>query len=1352
MSAGVGASLSVPSARAGAACPCTSHVTGPCAMRSFRTFACLLASCFALLAAGCSSVDEPRCVSNAECARGFCVAGQCVENPPDAGGDADATRPTDTDEDPGADGGDTGPDAPNDAQEDPAPDGDVGPDTDAASDADAEIDGDGGDTDDPTCVEPNPCGGCDPLEEAPGATCGPCDLDQLVCDGPNAVRCSGSTPCVNPAVTLETPEVLSATQVGLTGRIRSFGVGASDAEAHGFCWSSTGSATAGATGATCEDLGATGALDEFGFDVTELLPGTTYRIRAFLTAGGITAYSPELTALTFPAAPPGVSASRGTSVDHVALEWTGSQGADNYIVFRDGEPIGETSSTEFLDEDADPASGAAGPIVQATEGERVDGVLVRWQAPAAAQGTTHVYVVVAANASGESEPSPEATGYRGGQMASSWRVLRDGNVLVASTADTEWTDDEAPLAGLDGGAVVASNGENASFVALFVRESGVAPPSPSLYEVIGLDAEGTPMDMAGTATGYRAAGPITYEWERSPGDANSGPWTVLGTTTTPTYEDTTAPAPPSPSVSGEGRYYRVRLRADGAEPAVSDADRGYRANQGPPVTTLPPDQITQTQARIRGGFTENGTRPITDRGFCWGPSPNPAPTTGTCQAFGPAAGFGEFTFLLSGLTAGQTVHVRAWAEDSSGLAWGASVSFPTLPAAPTGLTASDGEFSDFVRLRWNASTGATQYDVLRDGTLVATVTSLTYDDASAPAGALPHGDAFGLTASQGTFSARVLLEWNPNVAGTAGPSTPWSVRARNASGTSAPATDTGFRAAPTISDFRIQIAGNPTVTVPASAGGSWNDLTAPPGALTLGPVTASEGESPAYIEVGIKGWETTPGPSRSYRIAAMSGGTEGVASASATGFRGTGPVSFQWERSGTGVVEVWDPLPVTLATFKDPGGAVFPWTSLYRVTATATGVPDPVTDVSNAGYRSQPTIVQIGSGAAHTCALFDDGSVRCWGSNQYGQLGVNSTQDVGTTLAQMPPVAVPLEAGAVQIAVGLFHTCALMERGKLTCWGRNTNGQLGTGDLLHVGTATNPMPIRPISFPSGFTPLLVTAGSDFTCAGGVRSNQNEVYCWGNTASWRLGDSAGSTGANRLAPSVRVDGLPTNSQLQGLASGRAHTCAVQSGRVRCWGDNNNAQLYRGGTAGGADIAGPSFAIGALTQVHQIRAGGDVTCVLRGTPASATCWGQNHRGQLGIFTVTGGSFGGNLTVTVPSIPLEDDPTVTGIETSGLHTCVLTTRSTYCFGANDAGQLARGNSTDYGLPRSSGTIESNLLARPVTHASTGAAHSCFHGGENRVECYGVHTQGRLGNGATNNIGTRPEHIPATLTPVID
>jgi alpha-tubulin suppressor-like RCC1 family protein len=112
-------------------------------------------------------------------------------------------------------------------------------------------------------------------------------------------------------------------------------------------------------------------------------------------------------------------------------------------------------------------------------------------------------------------------------------------------------------------------------------------------------------------------------------------------------------------------------------------------------------------------------------------------------------------------------------------------------------------------------------------------------------------------------------------------------------------------------------------------------------------------------------------------------------------------------------------------------------------------------------------VLQPALGAAHSCALRDDGRVLCWGINNYGQLGTSANN--GTNTPNPVPVLVDNTALGVvnQLALGFRHSCALRDDGRVLCWGYNNYGQLGTS--ANSGTS-NPNPVPTLV--AGLPPLV----------------------------------------------------------------------------------------------------------------------------------------------------------------------------------------------------------------------------------------------------------------------------------------
>jgi alpha-tubulin suppressor-like RCC1 family protein len=239
-------------------------------------------------------------------------------------------------------------------------------------------------------------------------------------------------------------------------------------------------------------------------------------------------------------------------------------------------------------------------------------------------------------------------------------------------------------------------------------------------------------------------------------------------------------------------------------------------------------------------------------------------------------------------------------------------------------------------------------------------------------------------------------------------------------------------------------------------------------------------------------------------------------------------------------------------------------------------------------------VVSLGAGVSHTCALTADGGVKCWGRNQYGQLGDGTSVNSGT------PVDVSgLGDGAVALSVGAFHNCVLLMDSRLQCWGQDLLGQLGDGAMMN-----SPLPVDVSGLPAPATS--VSAGYQHTCA---VLGTGGVMCWGDNIYGKLGDG---TSAQRSTP-VAVAGL--ESGVEAVTAADDHSCALTSaGGLLCWGQNSYGQL------------GDGTLMRRHTPVDVVGLGSDVSALWRGflhTCASTTdgmlnCWGDNVLGQLGVVT--------------------------------------------------------------------------------------------------------------------------------------
>jgi alpha-tubulin suppressor-like RCC1 family protein len=186
------------------------------------------------------------------------------------------------------------------------------------------------------------------------------------------------------------------------------------------------------------------------------------------------------------------------------------------------------------------------------------------------------------------------------------------------------------------------------------------------------------------------------------------------------------------------------------------------------------------------------------------------------------------------------------------------------------------------------------------------------------------------------------------------------------------------------------------------------------------------------------------------------------------------------------------------------------------------------------------TATALAVGHTHACAALVDGTVRCWGDNSSGQVG----DDSGLSAVDSGELVVDV-AGAIGVAAGGAHSCALLSNGTVKCWGDNSLGQLGDGTNMS----------QPVAVPVlGLTAAVaIDAGHSHTCA---VLEDGTARCWGSNGAGELGDGTAEERANPVV----VEGL---EGVRAIAAGGSHTCAVlDNGRVYCWGYNYHGQLGDG----------------------------------------------------------------------------------------------------------------------------------------------------------------------------------------------
>ena len=347
----------------------------------------------------------------------------------------------------------------------------------------------------------------------------------------------------------------------------------------------------------------------------------------------------------------------------------------------------------------------------------------------------------------------------------------------------------------------------------------------------------------------------------------------------------------------------------------------------------------------------------------------------------------------------------------------------------------------------------------------------------------------------------------------------------------------------------------------------------------------------------------------------------------------------------------------------------------------------PILDVRGSSLK----VKAVSVGISHTCAILNDGSLRCWGSGANGRLGYGDTQnrgDGGGEMDNLPSVDLGSGRSAKFIAAGGYHTCAILDDDSAKCWGNGANGQLGYGDTRSRGDDGGEMGdnLPSVDLGSGRSAKFIAAGEYHTCA---ILDDGSVKCWGYGANGRLGygvqnrgDSGGEMGDNLRA----IHFSPT---VKTIVTGKAFTCALlYDGSVRCWGSGGNGQLGYGDTQNRGDGGGemgkhlPSVDLGTGRSAKFIAAGGYHTCAILDDD-SVKCWGQGSDGQLGYGdTRSRGDDGGEMGDNLPSVDLGSGRSAKFIAAGDSHTCaILDDGSVKCWGQGSDGRLGYGDTLSRG-----------------------------------------------------------------------
>ena len=297
----------------------------------------------------------------------------------------------------------------------------------------------------------------------------------------------------------------------------------------------------------------------------------------------------------------------------------------------------------------------------------------------------------------------------------------------------------------------------------------------------------------------------------------------------------------------------------------------------------------------------------------------------------------------------------------------------------------------------------------------------------------------------------------------------------------------------------------------------------------------------------------------------------------------------------------------------------------------------------------------VAAGPRHVCALDEQGRAFCWGENQWGQLGNGRKQTASS------PTLVAGGNAFAKLSSGRSHTCGLTTEHRVLCWGLGLFDVLGPSppDTCEIMVERQPHRPEPKPAPCSFTPYVVelpdsatdvAAGDQHTCA---LTNDQGLFCWGYV--YNIGFKG------RVPTRVEDRGI----RLTSITSGSQHMCGLDAaGHAYCWGRNWFGQL-------GAPVpeqGSPTLVRVAGSDAYRAIVGGDEhTCAIT-LDGRASCWGHNHRGQLGNGT--------RVDSDRPTL-VASDLRWRALAAGYRHTCGITERDVlYCWGNGLAFRMAPGS----------------------------------------------------------------------------
>ncbi len=377
----------------------------------------------------------------------------------------------------------------------------------------------------------------------------------------------------------------------------------------------------------------------------------------------------------------------------------------------------------------------------------------------------------------------------------------------------------------------------------------------------------------------------------------------------------------------------------------------------------------------------------------------------------------------------------------------------------------------------------------------------------------------------------------------------------------------------------------------------------------------------------------------------------------------------------------------------------------------------------------QPTGVSTWSNLytdnANSCALAatgtNAGNLYCWGTGDNGRVGNGSNLDAMLpSLVVMPSgVSSWLTVSTVQGAAG---ACALANTGDIYCWGAGTNGQIGNG--LNIDESMPTLVNKPGTV-SSWTSLSYAGNT--ACA---VANTGNIYCWGVGTTGQIGNATNASNNAPANPVVMPSGESSWNSVRIIGT---TVCAIANGtivakdNIYCWGLGTTGQI---GSGFNTSESAPRLAVrpGAETIWNTLipyNINSSTVCAIGGTGA-LYCWGAGTAGQIGN--------GANLSVNVPTaVATTSGVTSWTMVMIGTAVCAMAnTNKIYCWGGGTSGQIGDGLNVNESKPALV-TLPSGVTS--WSDFNVGGNFSCAIANTGDVYCWGPGSNGAMGNNTLSN-----------------